>query len=85
MARLIDVSKLRNHEYDANRSPQIKNLSPTGRPQVAPKSPRCRPQGGPVLVNDLDELEPINGKSPKNAHLDKNKKQLVVDAIEESY
>jgi hypothetical protein len=85
MPRLINVSKLKKREYDANRSPQTENLSPTGRPQVAPKSPRCRPQGGPVLVNDLDELEPINGKSPKNAHLDESKKQLIVDAIEESY
>ncbi len=85
MPRLINVSKLKKREYDANPSPQIENLSPTGRPQVAPKSPPCRPPGGPVSLNDLEAVQPINGKSLKNAHLDESKKQLIVDAIEESY
>jgi hypothetical protein len=85
MPGLLDVSKLKKSEYNANQSPQTGSLSPTGRPQVALKSPPCRPQGGPVYLNDIGEIQPINGKPAKNAHLDESKKQLIIDAHEESY
>jgi len=62
---LLEVSQLKKQGYDANRSPLDDNRSPTGRPQVAPKSPTCRPLGGPVSVNDSEQIKPVNGKTPK--------------------
>ena len=70
---LLDVSKLRTCEYDAKRSVEKREWSDSGRPQVGPKSGGCRGTDRPVLSNDSEEKAPINGKPPKNAHLEPEK------------
>jgi hypothetical protein len=82
---LIDVSRLRKCDYDANRSGQNEERSGSGRPQVGPKSGGCRGANRPVSVNDIAALPPINGKRVKNAHLDERKNRSHVHVSEGSY
>jgi hypothetical protein len=68
MNGLLDVNRLKNRDYDGNRSGEKEDLSGTGRPQVGPKSGGCRGEDRPLLPNDSETVTPLNGKTPKIAY-----------------
>ena len=69
----MDTNTLKNSSTTQTWRGSDRDLAGTCRGHDGPKTGGCRREDRQVFPNDPNGIEPVNGKSLKNAHLDESK------------